>query len=310
MLVIDSFKDLPDSLPGPVLAIGVFDGVHVGHQRILAQLVKRARNQAGTSIVLTFHPHPQKVISPADAPLLLQTPFQKRQILSRLGVEVLIEVPFTRRLSLCTPDEFVSQVLGGRGVREIHVGRNFRFGHRRSGSFETLSRLAAQQKITVVATEPVRFRGKRVSSTRVRRALLQGRASLARHLLGRPYEAWGTVVRGGGKGTGLGFPTANLQLESELIPANGVYATRAYTNGGMFLSVTNIGLRPTLASQRVSRPLVEVHLLDFSGDLYGKSIGLELCFRIRGEKRFENLDRLRQQIARDVARARGHLVRI
>jgi riboflavin kinase/FMN adenylyltransferase len=170
-----------------------------------------------------------------------------------------------------------------------------------------LNDLAGKQGIRVAATEPVRFRGQRISSTRIRRSLLKGQVSLARHLLGRAYEVHGTVVRGGGKGVALGFPTANLQLENELIPANGVYATRTKINGRVFSSVTNIGFRPTIRSQQVNRPVVETHLLDFSGDLYGKAVDLQMCFRVRGEKRFENLDNLKQQIERDVARARSHL---
>jgi len=302
MIVVESLSKLPDALPYPVLAIGVFDGVHRGHQTILRNLVECAGAMKGSALLLTFSPHPQKVISPGDAPLLLQTRQQKHESLSKLGIDIIVELPFTRRLSMLSPQQFVEQVLFLQEVREVYVGSNFRFGHRRSGDFSLLEKLGEQRLCRVSAVPQVRLRGTRISSTKVRHALLSGRVSLSRRFLGRPYEVVGTVVRGAGRGLKLGFPTANLQLENELVPANGVYSTRLSVNGEVFRSITNIGQRPTLYSNEQGEPTVETHLLGFSGDLYGQSVRLEFCFRVRPDRKFDNVDRLKRQIEKDIAR--------
>lgn len=309
MNVVESLEALPQQPAYPVMAIGVFDGVHRGHQAILEGLRDRARETAGTSLVLSFHPHPQKVIRPGDAPRLLQTGVQKEQMLRRLGIDYLIRHPFTRRLSLYTPDEFARRILYSHGIKEIRVGANFRFGHRRSGDFQTLQRLGQRYGFEVVEVEAVHTRGLRISSTLIRRALDEGRTSLARHLLGRPYQIRGVVIRGEGRGAGLGFPTANLQPRNELLPSGGVYLTHAWVNGDCHASVTNIGVRPTL-DRPAAAPIVETHLLDYTGDLYGKSLALDFWLRWRDEKKFDNLQRLREQIGRDIEAARRYFDRL
>lgn len=283
----------------PLIAIGVFDGVHRGHQAILTEMVEDARQTGGTALMLTFHPHPQKVIRPSEAPPLLQTWKQKEEGLAELGLDALIRLPFTRRLSLLSPREFVEQVLSPLKPREVRVGANFRFGHRREGDYRTLAELGEEYDFSVRPTEVVQFRGDRISSTRIRRLLSQGRVGLAKRLLGRTYEIRGTVVRGAGRGADLGFPTANLEIENELIPAPGVYATRACFGGRKLAGATNIGYRPTI-EEEPEVLTVETFLLDFDENLYGRHMSLEFCLRLRAERRFASVDALQHQMERDV----------
>jgi riboflavin kinase/FMN adenylyltransferase len=310
MQIIHDLTQFPRSFSYPIMTIGVFDGVHGGHQVILEQLVKRAGEKKGTSILLTFSPHPQKIISPEDAPLLLQTELQKEKILEKFDLSLIVCLPFTRELSLYTPADFARQILHNHGIREIHVGSNFRFGHRRAGDIETLRSLGEEFQFEVCEIEPVYFRGTRISSSYIRDLLRQGRVVLAKRLLKRPYQIQGLVVRGSGKGVELGFPTANLELENELIPANGVYATRVHLDGQIYPSVTNVGHRPTLHEGTSGAPVVEPHLLDFHEDIYGRQMKLDFCFRLRAEKKFESIGKLQEQIARDAGEARKYFQRI
>ncbi len=310
MLVIGSFDQIPQPLRYPVLTIGVFDGVHRGHQRIIRSTVERARQADGTALVLSFDPHPQKAISPDTAPALLQTRRQKREALAGMGVDIFINLPFSRELSLLSPEQFVREILFNHGVREILVGTNFRFGHRRAGDFNLLQSVSAPLGIKVEGIEPVTFRESRISSTRVRNLLAEGRVSLVRRLLGRPYEVRGTVIRGAGRGRELGFPTANLESENELIPAPGVYAGQARVGDERHVCVVNIGFRPTLYRRRAAVPLIEAFLLDFASDLYGTAIGLEFCLRLRAEQRFDSVGELKKQIERDVRITRQYLAQI
>ena len=309
MQIVETLARLPSNIARPLVAIGVFDGVHRGHQQILRQLVARARRQQGTALLMTFHPHPQQVISPGDAPRLLQTPRQKERILAQHGIEWLIRVPFTRRLSLLSPLAFGQKFLRNHGFREIHVGSNFRFGHRRSGDYQTLRRLGRQFGFEVRETPSYSLRGHRISSTLIRRQLLSGATSPARNLLGRAYEICGTVVRGTETGAKLGCPTANLKPDNELIPATGVYVTQTLAGNNWRPSITNIGFRPTLPSQRTQHPVVETHLLDYRGELYGQRLALKFFYRLRPERQFENIAALKSRIADDVARAKRYFER-
>ena len=259
----------------------------------------------GTAVLLTFTPHPQKVISPMNAPPLLQMPHQKECILSELGIDVLVRVPFSRPLSRFSPEKFVRDVLVAYGIREIYVGNNFRFGYKRAGSYETLVSLGQKLRFGVHSVDPVCFRGKRVSSTAIRDLLSHGRVALCRRLLNRPYQILGTVVRGAGKGTDLGFPTANIQPTSELVPANGVYVTIASVDGVAVIGATNIGCRPTLGESRIE-PVVETHLLDVDYDLYGKSIELDFWVRLRQERCFQSVNELKVQVGRDLGLTRKY----
>ncbi len=303
---IDGLEEMAEvRLPHPVLAIGVFDGLHLGHQAILRVVVERARQLDGTAMLLTFHPHPQKVISSGDAPLLLQTREQKEELLDQIGIQIMLQLPFTRRLSLYSPQEFAERILYRNGFREIHVGSNFRFGHRRSGTFATLQELGERYGFEVRETGAVLHEGERVSSTQIRSLLMGGDPEKAALLLGRPYQIRGTVVRGRRLGGQLGFPTANLAPQNELIPANGVYVTMAHVNGESRPSVSNIGFRPTVDRRPPPSATVETHILDFQEDLYGKPIALDFLARIRDEKKFSGLDALKTQIARDCETARA-----
>ena len=306
MHIIDHPDRLLKRLPHPVMAIGVFDGIHLGHQAVLTSLLKRARQQQGTAILLTFDPHPQKVISAPDAPPLLLTSAQKEEILGQFDIDIMVRLPFTRKLSLCTPEQFAQTILASHGVREIHVGRNFRFGRDRCGNFQVLQSLGRQLQFEVHEIRPVFFRNLSVSSTRIRALLAEGRVSLARRLLNRPYQIRGTVVRGARKGVEIGFPTANLEPENELIPANGVYTGQAHVNGITYTSVTNIGYRPTLHKQRRERPVVETHLLGFEGDLYGKLLMIDFFLRLRPERKFDSVSSLRKQIETDIGVTRKY----
>ncbi len=303
-------EDLPQGLSYPVMTIGVFDGLHFGHQEILRRLVQRATEKDGTSVLLTFTPHPQKIISPGDAPPLLQTFSQKAEMLRGLGIDVIVRLPFTRELSLYSPEQFVQKILHCHGIREVYVGHNFRFGHGRKGDFHTLEELGHKSLFSVHPIESVRVRGIRVSSTTIRRALKQGRTSLARRLLDRPYQIRGTVVRGSKRGSAIGYPTANLDPQNELIPVPGVYVTRALVDGVAHWGGTNIGFRPTVDLPQRDRPVVESHLLDLDRNLYGKSIGLEFFFRLRSEKRFDGVERLKQQIDHDILFVRHYAAKV
>ena len=310
MKIVENLRQLPANLAYPVMAVGVFDGVHLGHQAILRQVVRLAREKTGTAIVLTFSPHPQKVISPDQAPLLLQTSWQKKVALQAFEIDILIRLPFTRRLSLYSPEQFARHVLADRGILEIHVGENFRFGHRRSGDFKILDSLGRELGFRVSSIAPVMFRNHRVSSTGIRRLLSSGQVAAARRFLGRPHQVCGTVVRGAGRGRQLGFPTANLSLENELIPAVGVYLTRTHLGPATFSSITNVGYRPTVQEPPQAHPIVETYLCDFEADLYGERLCVDFCSRLRGERKFDSVGALRRQIARDAGRARAYRLRL
>jgi riboflavin kinase/FMN adenylyltransferase len=273
MQIVSSIRNLPDPLAYPVMAIGVFDGVHCGHQKILRQIVNRAQRQDGTAVLLSFDPHPQKVISSGDAPALIQTPRQRYDLLAELGVHILVRLPFTRRLSLMKPEDFAKQVLLRMGIREIHVGSNFRFGHRRSGDFSALRILGQTLGFDVHRIGRVLFRGERISSTRIRSLIKDGRVALAKRLLGRPYQIQGTVVRGAGKGKQIGFPTANLESENELAPATGVYATRALLNGKSYVGATNVGYRPTVYAESETTPTIETKYREVVGPFLEEKSG-------------------------------------
>ena len=263
MEVIKNLEVLSGKWKNPIVALGVFDGMHLGHQAILKKIALRARETNGTAILLSFHPHPQKIISPGDAPPLLQTTGQRVEMLEGFGIDVFIRIPFDRNLSLLTADEFGERILKKVGTREIHVGDNFKFGRGRLGDFSTLKSLGEKYDFALFRTETRYFRGKRISSTRIRNAVSNGQVELAGRLLSRPYEIEGTVVRGAGKGSTIGYPTANLASDNELIPPSGVYVTRVITESGTYQGATNIGFRPTIENNPDLGSSFETHILGF-----------------------------------------------
>ena len=309
MEVIKTLEVQSGKWKNSIVAIGVFDGMHRGHQAILEKIALRARELEGTAILLSFHPHPQKIISPGDAPPLLQTTAQRVDLLEKFGVDVFIRIPFDRELSLLTADQFGEQILKTVGTREIHVGDNFRFGRGRLGDYSTLESLGEKYGFTLSRTETQFFRGKRISSTRIRNAVKNGQVELAGRLLSRPYEIEGTVVRGAGKGSTIGYPTANLDPDNELIPPSGVYVTRVTTESGMYLGATNIGFRPTIQNNPDMGSSIETHLIGFEDNLYGQKIKISFCMRLREEKKFESIQALADQIQYDLARTRSYAVK-
>lgn len=292
----------PVGWPHPVLALGNFDGLHRGHVKIIERIRRGASERAGTAVVLTFDPHPPRVLRPDKAPPLLMTMEQKLAALERAGVQGVAIVRFTEELSQWGPDVFVRRVLvDWLRVAEVWVGADFLFGRNRSGNFTLLRTLGQQHGFRAEKIDPIRYKDFIVSSTRIRRLVAEGRVEEAGALLGRHYAIGGEVVAGAGRGRELGFPTANLATANDLIPPHGVYATFITLDGIVHPSVTNIGVRPTFGDQL--RPGVETHVLGFSGDLYGRRAEVAFVQRLRDERRFPDVDALREQIEADVRRA-------
>jgi riboflavin kinase/FMN adenylyltransferase len=286
----------------PVVAVGNFDGVHRGHQKILERVCRRAQERGGTPLVLTFDPHPPRVVRPDKAPPLLMTAVQKHAALARSGIAGMAVVRFTRELSQWEPDRFVRTVLlEWLHVAEVWVGANFLFGRDRTGNFSLLRALGAQYGFRSEKIDPVRYKEFVVSSTRIRRLVSEGRVDEAAALLGRHYILEGTVVRGEARGRTLGFPTANLDTQNELLPPHGVYATLVVLDARIHPSVTNIGVRPTFGPG--DRPTIETHLFDLDEDLYDRSLQLAFVQRLRDERSFASVDALRAQIDADCRRA-------
>ena len=296
--------DAVGALPAPVVAIGNFDGVHLGHQKILEIVTQRARELKGTSILVTFDPHPLSILRPAGRPPLILPMSEKIRVLSGLGLDVLLIIRFTREFSEITAEQFVEEVLARKlAAREVHVGSNFHFGAGGVGDFELMRRVGASRGIDVTKVPVVFFDNRPVSSTRIRENILRGRVDRAAAMLGREYAVRGLVVHGRGRGADLGFSTANLSTDYELIPAQGVYITRALVESRTWPSVTNIGDRPTFGE---GEQVIESHLLDYSGpELYGRTLKLAFCSRLRDERRFESPAALIEQIGKDVAASKA-----
>jgi riboflavin kinase/FMN adenylyltransferase len=289
-----------------VIAVGNFDGVHRGHQALVAAAAAGAERRHGSTVVLTFDPHPARVVAPQRAPASLMTLEQKAEALAALGVERLAVLSFTPELARQEPERFAADVLvRALGARVVVVGANFRFGRERSGDVKQLRALGTAEGFEVLVIDPVWHAGAPVSSSRVREALAAGDVGTARALLGRSYSVDGTVVHGDGRGTSLGLPTANLVSDNEVLPSPGVYACRCLGAGGLRrAAVANLGFRPTFAGEQMR---LEAHLLDFAGDLYGSRLRLSFELRLRDERRFEGPDALRAQVLADAEQARRAL---
>jgi len=293
----------------PVLALGNFDGVHRGHRKILERVCRVAGERGGTSVVMTFDPHPPRVVRPDKAPPLLMTKEQKLEAIADAGVQGAAIVRFTPELSRLDPETFVRSVLvDWLHVSEVWVGANFLFGHDRSGNFSLLRVLGGRYGFKAEKIDPVRYKDFVVSSTRVRRLVSEGRVDEAGALLGHQYAIDGIVMRGDERGRTLGFPTANLCTENELLPPHGVYATTARVGSIVHPSVTNVGTRPTV--DRSGRTVVETHIFDLDRDLYGQPLRVGFVQRLRDERAFESLDALRAQIDGDCRRARVLFARL
>ena len=291
-----------------VLTLGVFDGLHLGHQLIVRTVVERAREAGAVPTVITFDPHPRAVLHPESAPPLLQTFDQKVEALSLLGVEQTIVISFTREFARVRAEEFLRDVVRERlQAREVYLGRGFAFGHEREGNIELLRRVSREQGFFADEVPEVRLRGQRISSSRIRGLLAEGRVNLARRMLGRPYGVEGAVVRGFERGRTLGFPTANLRPRNRVIPRVGVYVTATLVEGVWRRSVTNVGVRPTFESD--AQASVETYILGWEGDLYGDVVRVRFLRRLRDERKFSSVEELKSQIDRDVARAESYFRR-
>ena len=286
----------------PVLALGNFDGLHRGHIKIIERVRRVAFERAGTSLVLTFDPHPPRIVRPDKAPPLLMTLEQKVEALGKAGIQGVAIVTFTHDLSRWQPEAFVKTVLvDWLRVAEVWVGADFLFGRDRSGNFSLLRALGGQYGYRAEKIDPVRYKEFVISSTRIRRLIAEGRVDEASALLGHHFYIDGAVVRGAGRGRELGVPTANIVSANELIPPHGVYATTAIVDGVIYPSVTNIGLRPTFES--TTKTTIEAHILEMNADLYDKQVRLGFVQRLRDERRFPDVDALKAQIEADVRRA-------
>jgi riboflavin kinase/FMN adenylyltransferase len=293
----------PSRWTRPVLALGNFDGVHRGHLKILERVRRVADERGGTPIVMTFDPHPPRVVRADKAPPLLMTKAQKLDAVAATGIQGAAVIRFTSEMSRWDPETFVRLVLvEWMRVSEVWVGANFLFGRERAGNFTLLRSLGDVFGFRAEKIDPVRYKDFVVSSTRVRRLVSEGRVDEAGALLGHQYYIDGTVVEGDRRGRTIGFPTANLQSDNELLPPHGVYATTLTIDGVIHASVTNIGVRPTVAAS--GAPTIETHLFDFGRDIYGARVRLSFVSRLRDERTFPSLDALRAQIDADCGDAR------
>jgi len=305
MQILRSIPEL-SRLPGPLfLAIGVFDGVHRGHQAVISTSAEHAQLANGTPVVVTFNPHPMKVLRPMEAPHLLTATQHKIKLIRALGVQHLLVIKFDTTFAATTPEDFVQQLVRhSKPLREICVGHEWSFGKGRRGNLALLRKLGAQFDFDVVGIPAVTLgNGELVSSTAIRHAIEAGDLAKAAEMLGREYTILGTVVRGDHLGKKIGFPTANLSAHSEQFPPNGVYFAQATLNGVIYPGVVNLGHRPTVSSGKSERVL-EIHLLDFDNEIYGKDLEVRFVRYLRPEQKFENLDALARQIEFDVQQAR------
>ena len=291
-----------------VLTLGVFDGLHLGHQLIVRTVVERARATAAVPTVITFDPHPRAVLHPESSPPLLQTLDQKVEGFGALGIEQTIVIRFDETFSQIRAEDFLREVVKERlQAKEVYLGCGFAFGHNREGNIELLRRVSDELGFFADEVPEVQVRSQRVSSSKVRRLLADGKVNLARRLLGRPYGVEGPVERGAERGRGLGFPTANLHPRNRVIPRNGVYVTGTLIAGEWRRSITNVGLRPTFGGD--SEPSVETFVMDWAGDLYGDVVRVRFLHRLRDERKFNSIEELTTQIQKDVQQAQNYFSR-
>lgn len=304
MKVIHAAKDLKPRGRKVCLAIGFFDGVHLGHQQIIRQTIADARQHEAVALVLTFDRHPNAVVAPERVPPLIYALPQKLRAIKALGADTLLLIPFDQPFSRQTGEAFVRRLARDLGrIQSICVGADFAFGHNRSGNVTLLGRLGAELHFSVHGLAAVSLDGQIVRSTRIRQAIQTGDLDAASQMLGRAYALCGPVVGGDGLGRKLGFPTANLDAPGLVLPPRGVYAVHATVRGHTHRAVLNIGVRPTLR-EAAPQLRVEAHLLDFRGELHGEELELVFVEKLREEKKFASLAGLRAQIARDIAAAR------
>lgn len=303
MVIYRDLNQICRNLIRPVVTIGNFDGVHRGHQQLFRIVKERARALQGQAVVITFDPHPIKIMQPDRQLPLLTTTEQKLRLLAALDLDVVVVHPFTREFGALPARDFVQHYLVDRlGVAEVVIGHDYRFGRRREGDIALLQRLGQEKGFQVRVVDAIQIDQTVVSSTLIRQLIKKGDVARAQVFLGRPYEVTGEVIHGYGRGSRLlGYPTANLKVDNELLPATGIYAVRVGWAGRSYEGVANIGVCPTFGNQEVT---LEVHILDFQQDIYGERLAVEFVARLREERRFADVAALVAQIERDVAAAR------
>jgi riboflavin kinase/FMN adenylyltransferase len=299
---------VPSGLPpdgrGTVVTVGTFDGIHQGHWAVLQEIRRRAEETGRRSVLLTFHPHPLRIVRPESAPSLLTTPVEKKEILAETGLDYAVFLTFTSTLSRYEPERFVREILVDRlGVKELVIGYDHGFGRGRSGDVDTLRTLGAELGFEVDVVEPVTAGEEAISSTCIREAIESGSMEEAARGLGRPYSIRGVVVKGERRGRSLGFPTANLRVAdgAKLVPPAGIYAVRGVLRTGTHDGALHIGPRPTFQG---SPPSIELHLMDFDADLYGEVVRVDFVQYLREVRPFDTSEGLVKQMEEDVARAR------
>ncbi|MBI3544499.1 MAG: bifunctional riboflavin kinase/FAD synthetase [Deltaproteobacteria bacterium] len=305
MRVFRGYEEIKEAFPRPIVTIGNYDGLHLGHRQIIESVIERARKVKGTSVVYTFRPHPHLALTPDEELQLINTYDEKLALLEGIGVDVVIEQPFSREFSTISPEKFFSDVLVKRlSPQAVFVGYDFGFGRDRSGTLEMLKGYCEKEGVELHVAKPLKTAGETCSSSRVREYIKAGEVGKANRLLGREFFYRGLVVRGNGRGHKIGFATANVKTESKLRVKEGVYATYAVYQGKVYESVTNVGRQPTFNRDGDAPVAVETHLLDFERDIYGEVLEVRMVERLRAEIRFDGVDSLVKQIHADVAKAR------
>ena len=287
------------------LAIGMFDGVHLGHQKVLQNAINAASQSNAISVAVTFDQHPANIISPKHAPSLIQTQAQRNRSIELLGVDAILIIKFNEAFSRKTGKSFIQELAQGFGsIHSISVGNDFMFGHNRDGNFQLLQKLSQELNFLTYGLQPVKLNGQIVSSTRIRSALINGKIDDAKQMLGRKFSIEGPVVKGDGKGRKIGFPTANIDTKNLILPPNGVYASYTKFNGKTHKSLLNIGVRPTIIKPNPSIQ-VEAHILKFNENIYDQVIDIELIEKLRNEMKFESIEELKKQISCDIENAKS-----
>jgi len=303
MTVISDTKQIIKPLKNPVLSIGNFDGVHKGHLALFDKARERAKYIGGQSAIITFHPHPMNFMKPENKPALITPTQQKLRLIKGAGIDVIYCLAFTKQFAAISARDFVHDILIDKiGVKEMVVGYDCTFGHRREGNISFLQDMGNRLGFAVHVVEPISIDGTLVSSTSIRKLVREGNLTKSKKLLGRDYQICGIVVKGRNRGGRvLGFPTANLELIDELTPKKGVYAVKVFIDGQSYNGLINIGHNPTFGKGPFS---VETHILDFSGDLLGRTIKIDFIERLRAEKHFKTIEDLKTQICQDVIQAK------
>ena len=302
MLLITDLSRITTPFTNSVITLGNFDGIHLGHQELVRMVMKRAQEIRGQSMVVTFRPHPLKVLAPEKCPPLISIYEEKIELFRKLGIDVLVKIPFSLHFAEMSPRDFVRKILCDLlGLKEIFVGYNYRFGRGREGTTQTLRAMGEEFNFRVNEVKQIALKSEVISSTRIRQLLTAGEVEHAAELLGRPYAITGIVIRGDSRGKTLGFPTANIASKHAIVPANGVYAVKLSARDTCYSGVVNIGVRPTFETKSLA---IEVHVFDFNEDLYGEEVTIYFIRKIREERKFETSEALIGQIIKDIAEAK------